>query len=232
MNMERLPSSVELSEYFLAANRFKSVRDFPSGNSWLNKPFVAITTHEGNKFAIYFEGGELKFISANSGGIHFPEVIEPDPLGLDRFEILTQVDEFQRDFYRLAPVSRPKFTQSTPGVRKTSEVGRKVFDAWVLPLVAGSIILFLAFLGSLGPSSAPQQQTTPNSNTSQLLEQGANTVVPSAPSSPSVEAPTFQAPTKAPTIDTSPGFTVFCKDGTTSTAGGKQGACSWHGGVR
>lgn len=232
MDTKRLPSSSELSEYFHAANRFKSVRDFTNGNSWLNKPFVAITTHEGNKFAIYFEEGELKFLSANAGGIHFPEVIDPDPLGLNRFEILTQVDEFQRDFYCLAPVSRPNFTQSTPGVRRTSEVGRKVFDAWVLPLVAGSIILFLAFLGSLGTSSTPQLQTTPNSNTSQLLEQGGNIGEPSPPSLPSVEAPTLQTPTKARTIDTSPGFTVFCKDGTISNAGGKQGACSWHGGVR
>ena len=28
------------------------------------------------------------------------------------------------------------------------------------------------------------------------------------------------------------GYPVICNDGTTSNAGGKQGACSWHGGTR
>lgn len=230
--MERLPNSSELSEYFLAANKFKSVRDFKNGNSWLNKPFVAITTHEGNKFAIYFEDAQLKFLSANPGGLDFPEDINPDPTGLNRFEILTQVDNFQRNYYRVAPRTRPNFTQSTTSVRKTSEVSRKVFDGWVLPVFAGSILLFLAFLGSLGSSSTPQPQTSPNSSTSQLFEQSGNVVEPSPTSLPTVEAPTLQIPTKARTMDTSPGFTVLCKDGTLSNAGGKQGACSWHGGVR
>ena len=34
-----------------------------------------------------------------------------------------------------------------------------------------------------------------------------------------------------PNLSSQPGYAALCSDGTTSDAGGIQGACSWHGGV-
>jgi len=220
-----------VAELLTAAKTYSNIQISEQGNSWLPHSFVGVTTFDGNKFAIYFRDTELRFLSANAGSIRDPVVVLENCEGLEGGMLLSVLSDFQDGYFGSLSGEVPSFVAAVPNARKTSEIQSQLFSNWVMPLISGALIVLLASLISIFSSAAPELSRMGDTSLNPAIPKVAEKGLPSAPD---METQTITpiTPLEGGALEHFPGSAVMCGDGTMSNSGGKQGACSWHGGVR
>jgi len=213
-----------------AKERYVAVQFFREGNNWLSFPFIAVTTINGAKFALFSRNGNLNFLPANASTFRGPIVVEGPSQIAGTDLLLKKIEEIEKEQFTSATRQVPSFVKSNPRAKSSSEALHNFRFNWFIPIFSGGLIFLLAFVVSIGSSLTPS--TGPalegNSTTTPIVQP---TIEPSGPNSNTI--PTEKRPFyPSEKGDHVPGSLVTCQDGTTSSSGGKKGACSWHGGVR
>lgn len=207
-----------------------SIRFSDGGNSWLPYPFLGVTRPNGDRFALYFQGGQLFFVPAFSGTVRPQITVSFEDEDWDVRAVVERIQRLEEQSNRSKNTEQPSFSISNGSSRKTSESVHKLRYNWLLPVLSGGFIFLAVILVSIGTTTAPPATTginQPNNGFPTIDSTLEPTRVPSFPSQTSPGGTR-----EFGTLDSSPGYMVTCNDGTVSYSGGKRGACSWHGGVR
>lgn len=222
----------DLQELRLALRRVdeSSRIDFlEDGNSWLPVPFLAISKSDGFRFALYFREESLFFVPVRNGTVQ-PAIIVSDQMDTNAESLVLEIQRLERQLRTLGQTQQPSFLNEHNSAKKTSEPLQNFKLNWLLPLFSGAVLFLLVLVFSIGSANNPQLGTV--SYPDHPSPPGVETTLEPIPLAPATKPKDDRQPLVVDGFDGQLGSMVICKDGTVSYAGGKQGACSWHGGVR